>query len=76
MTEEEELEEQIEEVRRNMRKVITNIKEPNHCEFMEFLLNNYDYKHDCWKLDRDMSLKLKEEEDRTVYNQSEGFQEF
>lgn len=77
MTEEEQIEMEIEEVRNNMKKTISNIKKPDHCEFMHFILANYDYQHDYWKMDRDLTLKLKEEQDRLAFINSEGdFKEF
>ena len=76
LTEEENIELQIQEIRDNMKKTISGIKEPNHCEFMHFIMTNYDYKHDYWKLNRDLTLKLKEEDDRDAFQNSEDIEEF
>lgn len=39
-------------------------------------MTNYDYKHDYWKLNRDLSLKLKDEEERAAFFTAEDFEEF
>ena len=46
------------------------MKEPDHQEFIRFMISNYDYQHDCWKLNHDLTLKLKEEEQRDAYLRS------
>ena len=56
-----------------MKKKIRKIEEPNHAEFIGFMLTNYDYKHDYLRIDRDLTLKLKEEEERAAYLNSENF---
>ena len=61
-TEDQKLEAEILEVRENLRKKIRKIEEPNHAEFIGFMLTNYNYKHDYMRIDRDLTLKLKEEE--------------
>lgn len=33
---------------------------------------NYDYNHDYWKLNKDLTLKLKEEEQRDAFLKSQG----
>jgi len=40
------------------------------------MLTNYDYKHDYLRIDRDLTLKLKEEEERAAYLNSENFNQF
>jgi len=56
-----------------MRRKVDTIVEPNHSEFLMFMLTNYDYKHDYWKLNKDLSLRLKDEEERAAYKNSESY---
>lgn len=59
-----------------MKKEVSKVKMPNHCEFLNFLMTNYDYKHDYWKLNHDLSLRLREEEERAAFFNSDDFDEF
>lgn len=31
------------------------------------MMSNYDYDHDCWKLNKDLTLKLREEDSRALF---------
>lgn len=68
--EDQEIEEEIAAIREKLRGKFKEIKEPNHMEFLQFMITNYDYKHDCWKLNHDLSLKLKDEEQREAFFKS------
>jgi len=41
-------------------------------EFIEFMMNNLNLKHQTWKLQKDMDIKLKEEEMRNTFVESQG----
>jgi len=73
MTDEQKIEAEIKAIKDNMRKKVDKVVEPNHSEFLMFMLTNYDYKHDFWKLNHDLSLRLKDEEDRAAYMNSESY---
>ena len=47
-------------------------KDANYSEFMEFMIANCDYKHDFWKLTKDIQKKLKDEEIRDAFFQSKN----
>ena len=47
-------------------------KEANYSEFMQFMIANCDFKHDFWKLNKDVKRKLKDEETRDAYLQSKN----
>ena len=51
---------------------MSEIKEENHVQFLNFMMSNYDYDHDCWKMNKDLTLKLKEEDSRELFNQSKN----
>ena len=59
-----EIEDEIKAIRERLRGKISEIKEENHVQFLNFMMSNYDYDHDCWKLNKDLTLKLKEEDSR------------
>ena len=58
---EEEMENEIKAIRNRMRRELPKVKEENPLEFMKYLIANYDYNHDCWKLVKDLEQKLKNE---------------
>jgi hypothetical protein len=41
-------------------------------EFLTFLVNNFDYKHETWLLHRDIERKLKDEEERQAFVVANG----
>lgn len=65
--EDEEMENEIMAIRAKLRKKITSVKDVNLLEFLEFMMANYDYKHDYWKLNKDLTLRLKQEESRAAF---------
>ena len=46
-------------IRNKLKKKIQKVKDVNLLEFLEFMMVNYDYKHDYWKLNKDLTLRLK-----------------
>ena len=46
---------------------IEKVESVNHLEFLQFMMANYDYKHDYWKMNKDLTLKLKQEESREAF---------
>jgi len=56
------MENEIRTIRNRMRRELPKVKEQNPLEFIQFLMANYDYNHDCWKMIKDLDYKLKEEE--------------
>ena len=67
-----ELEDQIREIRERIAGKIDKVESVNHLEFLQFIMANYDYNHDYWKLNKDLTLKLKEEEARDAFMVSQG----
>ena len=67
-----ELEDQIREIRERIAGKINKVECVNHLEFLQFIMANYDYNHDYWKLNKDLTLKLKEEEARDAFMVSQG----
>ena len=61
------MENEIMAIRAKLRKKITSVKDVNLLEFLEFMMANYDYKHDYWKLNKDLTLRLKQEESRAAF---------
>lgn len=53
------MEKQILAIRAKLKKKIKGVKDVNLLEFLEFMMANYDYKHDYWKLNKDLTLRLK-----------------
>ena len=65
--EDEEMEKEILAIRNKLKKKIGKVKDVNLLEFLEFMMANYDYKHDYWKLNKDLTLRLKQEESRAAF---------
>lgn len=64
---EEEIENEIEAIKKRLSKKFQVVDDVNHAEFLQFMMANYDYTHDYWKLNKDLTLKLKEEQQRAAF---------
>ena len=76
-SQDEEMENEIQAIRGRLRRKIEKVKDQDHLEFIQFMMANYDYQHDYWKLNKDLTLKLKEEESRAAFlRSSNNFETF
>ena len=55
------IEKEIKLIREKLNKKISSTKEVNQLEFLDFMVSNYDFKHQSWLLKKDIKRRLKSE---------------
>jgi hypothetical protein len=68
---EEDIENEIKNIKGRLNRKFQVVDDVNYAEFLQFMMANYDYNHDYWKLNKDLTLKLKEEEERNSFLRSQ-----
>ena len=66
----EEMEKELQAIRGRLQRKLEKVEDQDHLDFIQFMMANYDYQHDYWKLNKDLTLKLKEEESRAAFLRS------
>ena len=72
INEDEQIDKELQAIKDKISSKISKVKDVNQLEFLQFLMANVGFNHDYWKLGKDVNQKLKEEESRATFFQSQN----